>query len=213
MSGSVNKCILLGNLCADPEVRNTQDGRAIVNIRLATNETWKDKNTGERKSKPEFHSITIFNEHIGKIAQEYLKKGSSAYFEGKLQTRKWTDNSGNDRYSTEVVLENFNGQLTLLDSKGSNGGADNSYNGDDDHGSNARNDTYLERDRDQDRSRGSRDDDRGNARGNDRNDNRGRGDSNNGNRGASQDRSGNGGGSRNNDPDRFKKDIDDEIPF
>lgn len=114
MAGSVNKVILIGNCCADPEVRHTKDGKAIVNLRIATNESWRDKQSGERRSKAEFHSVVIFNEHIGKIAQQYLKKGSELYISGKLQTRKWQDNSGNDRYTTEVVLENFNGELTLL---------------------------------------------------------------------------------------------------
>lgn len=114
MAGSVNKVILVGRLGADPEIRHAKDGKAIVNLRLATSESWRDKNSGERREKNEWHSIVIFNEHIGKIAQQYLKKGSECYLSGKLVTRKWQDNAGNDRYTTEVVLENFNGELTLL---------------------------------------------------------------------------------------------------
>ena len=119
MAGSVNKVILIGSLGADPEVRKTQDGRSIVNIRLATNDSWTDKQTKERREKVEWHTVVIFNEQIGKIAQQYLKKGSKVYFEGQLQTRKWQDNAGVDRYTTEVVLQNYNGQLTLLDGRSS----------------------------------------------------------------------------------------------
>lgn len=121
MAGSVNKVILIGNLGADPEVRHTQDGRAICNLRIATTDSWRDKQSGERREKTEWHSVVIFNEQLGKIAQQYLKKGSKIYIEGQLQTRKWQDSSGNDRYTTEVVLQNYNGQLTMLD--GRNGGA------------------------------------------------------------------------------------------
>ena len=121
MAGSVNKVILIGNLGADPEVRHTQDGRSICNLRLATTDTWRDKQSGERREKTEWHSVVIFNEQLGKIAQQYLKKGAKVYIEGQLQTRKWQDNSGNDRYTTEVVLQNYNGQLTMLD--GRSGGA------------------------------------------------------------------------------------------
>ena len=117
MAGSVNKVILIGNLGADPEVRHTQDGRAICNLRLATTDTWRDRQSGERREKTEWHSVVIFNEQLGKIAQQYLKKGSKVYIEGQLQTRKWQDNSGNDRYTTEVVLQNYNGQLTMLDGR------------------------------------------------------------------------------------------------
>lgn len=116
MAGSVNKVILIGNLGADPEIRRTQDGRAIANIRIATSETWRDKN-GERKEKTEWHSVVIFNENLAKIAEQYLRKGSKVYVEGQLQTRKWQDLSGDDRYSTEVVLANFNGSMTILDAK------------------------------------------------------------------------------------------------
>jgi single-strand DNA-binding protein len=117
MAGSINKVILIGNLGADPEVRHTQDGRAICNLRLATTDSWRDKQTGERREKTEWHSVVIFNEQLGKIAQQYLKKGSKVYIEGQLQTRKWQDNAGQDRYTTEVVLQNYNGQLTLLDGR------------------------------------------------------------------------------------------------
>lgn len=113
---SVNKVILLGALGADPEVRHTQDGRPIVNLSVATSESWKDKNSGERKEKTEWHRVVIFSEGLAKIAERYLKKGSKVYIEGQLQTRKWQDQSGNDRYSTEVVLSGFNGTLTMLDS-------------------------------------------------------------------------------------------------
>ncbi len=123
MAGSVNKVILIGNLGADPEVRRTQDGRPIVNLRLATSENWKDKATGERKEKTEWHRVVIFNENLCKVAEQYLKKGSKVYIEGQLQTRKWQDQSGQERYSTEVVLQNFRGELTLLDRPGGAGGA------------------------------------------------------------------------------------------
>jgi single-strand DNA-binding protein len=116
MAGSVNKVILIGNCGADPEVRRTQDGRAIVNLRLATSDQWRDKNTGEKREKSEWHSIVVFNEGLAKIAEQYVKKGSKLYIEGALQTRKWQDQSGNDRYSTEVVLNGFNCAMTLLDS-------------------------------------------------------------------------------------------------
>ena len=114
---SVNKVIILGNLCADPESRSFQNGGSVVNLRIATNERWTDKNSGERKEKAEYHNVAIFNENIGRIATQYLRKGSKVYIEGQLQTRKWQDQSGNDRYATEIVLQNFNGTLTLLDGK------------------------------------------------------------------------------------------------
>ncbi len=118
MSGSVNKVILIGNLCADVEVRSFQNGGKVANLRVATNETWKDKNTGERKEKAEYHTVAIFQEGLVRIAEQYLKKGSKVYVEGKLSTRKWQDQSGADRYSTEVVLQGFDGTLTMLDSAG-----------------------------------------------------------------------------------------------
>jgi single-strand DNA-binding protein len=122
MAGSVNKVILVGNLGADPEIRRTQDGRPIANLRLATSESWKDKTTGERKEKTEWHRVVIFNENLCRIAEQYLKKGSKVFIEGALQTRKWQDQSGQERYSTEVVLQGFRGELTLLDRAGGSGG-------------------------------------------------------------------------------------------
>jgi single-strand DNA-binding protein len=127
MAGSVNKVILVGNLGADPEIRRTQDGRPIANLRLATSESWKDKTTGERREKTEWHRVVIFNENLCRIAEQYLKKGSKIYLEGALQTRKWQDQAGQDRYSTEVVLQGFRGELTLLDragGPGASGGGD-----------------------------------------------------------------------------------------
>jgi single-strand DNA-binding protein len=122
MAGSVNKVILIGNLGADPEIRRTQDGRPIANLRVATSESWRDKTTGERKEKTEWHRVVIFNEGLCKIVEQYLKKGSKVYLEGALQTRKWQDKEGHDRYSTEVVLQGFNSQLTMLDRAGGGGG-------------------------------------------------------------------------------------------
>jgi single-strand DNA-binding protein len=116
MSGAVNKVILVGNLGKDPEIRRTQDGRAIANLSIATSESWKDKSTGERKEKTEWHRVVCFSEPINKVIEQYLKKGSKVYLEGALQTRKWTDKDGNEKYSTEVVIQNFGGQLTMLDS-------------------------------------------------------------------------------------------------
>jgi single-strand DNA-binding protein len=121
MAGSVNKVILIGNLGADPEIRRTQDGRPVANLRLATSDSWKDKTTGERREKTEWHRVVIFNENLCRIAEQYLKKGSKVYIEGALQTRKWQDQSGQDRYSTEVVLQGFRGELTLLDRAGGAG--------------------------------------------------------------------------------------------
>ena len=122
MAGSVNKVILVGNLGKDPEIRRTQDGRPIANLSVATSETWRDKATGERKEKTEWHRVVIFNEGLCKIAEQYLKKGSKVYIEGALQTRKWTDQSGVEKYSTEVVLQNFNSVLTMLEGRGGGGG-------------------------------------------------------------------------------------------
>jgi single-strand DNA-binding protein len=121
MAGSVNKVILIGNLGADPEIRRTQDGRPVANLRVATTDSWRDKNTGERKERTEWHRVVIFNEGLCRVAEQYLKKGSKVYLEGQLQTRKWQDKDGQDRYSTEVVLQGFNSQLTMLDSRGSGG--------------------------------------------------------------------------------------------
>lgn len=117
MAGSVNKVILIGNLGADPEIRHTQDGNPICNLRLATSETWRDRNTGDRRERTEWHRVVIFSEGLCKIAEQYLRKGSKVYLEGQLQTRKWQDQSGQDRYSTEVVLQRFNSTMTLLDSR------------------------------------------------------------------------------------------------
>mgnify|MGYP000034589706 CR=1 FL=1 len=122
MAGSVNKVILVGNLGRDPEIRRTQDGRPIANLRIATSESWKDRNSGERREKTEWHSVVIFNENLCKVAEQYLRKGSKVYIEGQLQTRKWQDQQGQDRYSTEVVLQGFNGQLTMLDGRSGAGG-------------------------------------------------------------------------------------------
>ena len=118
MAGSVNKVILVGNLGRDPEVRRLGSGDPVVNLRIATSETWKDKASGERKEKTEWHSVVIFNENLGRVAEQYLKKGSKVYLEGQLQTRKWTDQSGQEKYTTEVVLQRFRGELTILDSRG-----------------------------------------------------------------------------------------------
>ena len=117
MSGSVNKVILIGNLGKDPEIRHTQDGKAIASFSLATTESWRDKSSGERKEKTEWHRIVVFNESIAKVVEQYLKKGSTVYIEGSLQTRKWTDKDGAEKYSTEVVLQAFNGTLTMLGGK------------------------------------------------------------------------------------------------
>ena len=133
MAGSVNKVILIGNLGADPEIRRTQDGRPIANLRVATSESWRDKATGERREKTEWHRVVIFNEGLCRVAEQYLKKGSKVYLEGSLQTRKWQDQSGQDRYSTEVVLQGFNSQLTMLDRAG--GGAELADTGGSDFGS------------------------------------------------------------------------------
>ena len=127
MAGSVNKVILIGNLGADPEIRRTQDGRPIANLRIATSESWRDKATGERKEKTEWHRVVIFNEGLCKVAEQYLKKGSKIYIEGQLQTRKWQDQSGQDKYSTEVVLQGFNSVLTMLDGRPGGGGSSGDY--------------------------------------------------------------------------------------
>ena len=122
MAGSVNKVILVGNLGADPEIRRTQDGRPIANLRVATTDSWRDKVTGERKERTEWHRVVIFSEGLCKVAEQYLKKGARIYVEGSLQTRKWQDQQGQDRYSTEIVLQNFNGTLVMLDRVGGSGG-------------------------------------------------------------------------------------------
>ncbi len=121
MAGSVNKVIILGNLTRDPETRTLSNESPVVTLSVATNESWKDKATGEKKERAEFHRVVIFNDNLCRVAEAYLRKGSKLYLEGQLQTRKWTDQSGNERYSTEVVLQKFNGTLVLLDSKGDDG--------------------------------------------------------------------------------------------
>ena len=118
MAGSVNKVILVGNLGRDPEIRSMQDGGRVANLSLATSETWRDKTSGERRERTEWHRIVIFNERLLEVAEKYLRKGSKIYLEGQLQTRKWTDQQGQERYSTEVVLQRFRGELTMLDSRG-----------------------------------------------------------------------------------------------
>jgi single-strand DNA-binding protein len=123
MAGSVNKVILVGNLGRDPEVRSFPSGGKVVNLRIATSESWRDKQSGERKERTEWHSVAIYNENLGRIAEQYLRKGSKVYIEGQLETRKWQDQSGADRYSTEVALRQFRGELTLLDARGEGGSA------------------------------------------------------------------------------------------
>lgn len=122
MAGSVNKVILVGNLGKDPEVRNTQDGSKIVNLTLATSETWNDRASGEKKEKTEWHRVVIFNDRTAEVAERFLKKGAKIYVEGSLQTRKWTDQQGQERYTTEIVIGRFNGQLTMLDTRGGESG-------------------------------------------------------------------------------------------
>jgi len=121
MAGSVNKVILIGNLGRDPEVRQTQDGNPVVNMSVATSETWRDKASGERRERTEWHRVVIFNERLAEVAEKYLRKGSKVYLEGQLQTRKWTDQSGQEKYTTEVVLARFRGELTMLDGRGGEG--------------------------------------------------------------------------------------------
>ncbi|WP_375288365.1 single-stranded DNA-binding protein [Sphingomonas sp.] len=141
MAGSVNKVILVGNLGRDPESRSFQNGGKVVNLRIATSETWKDRNSGERKERTEWHSVAIFNEGLANVAERYLRKGSKVYIEGALQTRKWQDQSGQDRYSTEVVLQGFNSVLTMLDGApgggGGAGGGRDDWGGGDDFGGGA----------------------------------------------------------------------------
>lgn len=130
MAGSVNKVILVGNLGKDPEVRRTQDGRPIVHLSVATSENWKDKNTGERRERTEWHRVVIFSEGLARVAEQYLKKGAKVYLEGQLQTRKWTDQSGQEKYTTEVVLQGFNSTLTMLDGRRDGGGGSDFGGGD-----------------------------------------------------------------------------------
>jgi single-strand DNA-binding protein len=139
MAGSINKVILVGNLGRDPEIRSTNDGTRIANLALATSETWRDRNSGERKERTEWHRVVIFNERLVEVVEKYVRKGSKLYIEGALQTRKWTDNAGVEKYSTEIVLQRFRGELTMLDgARGGGGGAmeggadyDDSYGGGD----------------------------------------------------------------------------------
>ncbi|CAG1003830.1 MAG: single-stranded DNA-binding protein [Rhizobiaceae bacterium] len=129
MAGSVNKVILVGNLGADPEIRRLNSGDPVVNLRIATSESWRDKNSGERKEKTEWHNVVIFNDSLAKVAEQYLKKGMKVYVEGQLQTRKWQDQSGQDRYTTEVVLQKFRGELQMLDARGQGEGGSAGYGG------------------------------------------------------------------------------------
>jgi len=129
MAGSVNKVILVGNLGADPEVRRLNSGEPVVNLRIATSESWRDRSSGERRDRTEWHSVVIFNENLAKVAEQYLKKGAKVYVEGQLQTRKWQDQNGNDRYTTEIVLQKFRGELQMLDSRGEGGSGQVGYGG------------------------------------------------------------------------------------
>ena len=135
MAGSVNKVILVGNLGRDPEIRSTQDGTRVANLSVATSESWRDKASGERKERTEWHRVAIFNEKLVEIAEKYLRKGSKIYVEGALQTRKWTDQSGQEKYTTEVVLQRFRGELTMLDGRAGGGGGDSPSDGDEMGGS------------------------------------------------------------------------------
>ncbi|HVM79587.1 MAG TPA: single-stranded DNA-binding protein [Stellaceae bacterium] len=135
MAGSVNKVILVGNIGRDPEIRTTQDGMRVANMSLATSESWRDKNTGERKERTEWHRVVVFNERLVDVIEKYVRKGSKLYIEGALQTRKWTDNSGQERYTTEVVLQRFRGELTMLDGRGGGGEGGTGGGGPDDMGS------------------------------------------------------------------------------
>ena len=129
MAGSVNKVILVGNLGADPEIRRLNSGDPVVNIRIATSETWRDRQSGERRERTEWHNVVIFNDNLAKVAEQYLKKGAKVYVEGQLQTRKWTDQNGQDRYTTEIVLQKFRGELQMLDARGQGGDAQVGYGG------------------------------------------------------------------------------------
>ena len=132
MAGSVNKVILIGNLGRDPEIRTTQDGTRVANLSIATSENWRDKNSGERKEKTEWHRVVIFNDRLVEVVERYLKKGATVYIEGQLQTRKWTDQSGVEKYSTEVGLQGFNSNLTMLDGRGGGRAGEGAMGGDDD---------------------------------------------------------------------------------
>ena len=145
MAGSVNKVILVGNLGKDPEVRSTQDGSKIVNLTLATSETWNDRTSGERKEKTEWHKVVIFNDRTADVAEKFLKKGAKVYIEGSLQTRKWTDQGGQERYTTEVVIGRFNGALTMLDTRAGGGEGGGGYGGGASEGGGGSNYTPRER--------------------------------------------------------------------
>lgn len=187
MAGSVNKVIIVGNLGRDPEVRSFQNGGKVVNLRIATSETWRDRNSGERKERTEWHSVAIFSEPLAKIAEQYLRKGSKVYIEGQLETRKWQDQSGQDRYTTEIVLRPYRGELTLLDGRGEGGGS--GGGGYDDQGS-------------------------GYGGGNDYEGGRGGGSFGGGSGGGySGGRSGGGGGQQGSFGGGGRNDMDDEIPF
>lgn len=135
MAGSVNKVILVGNLGADPEIRRLNSGDPVVNIRVATSESWRDKNSGDRKEKTEWHNVVIFNDNLAKVAEQYLKKGMKVYVEGQLQTRKWQDQQGQDKYTTEIVLQKFRGELQMLDARGQGGDNQVGYSGGSSRGS------------------------------------------------------------------------------
>jgi single-strand DNA-binding protein len=135
MAGTVNKVILIGNLGRDPEIRTTQDGTKITHLSVATTDTWRDRNSGERRERTEWHRVVIFNEKLGEVAEKYLRKGSKVYLEGSLQTRKWTDQSGQERYTTEVVLQRYRGEMTMLDTRsGGPGGGGGDFGGGGDYG-------------------------------------------------------------------------------
>ncbi|UMY16223.1 single-stranded DNA-binding protein [Methylobacterium organophilum] len=188
MAGSVNKVILVGNLGRDPETRRLASGDPVVNLRLATSESWKDKMSGERKEKTEWHSVVIYNENLARVAEQYLRKGSKVYIEGQLQTRKWTDNSGVEKYTTEVVLQRFRGEMTILDGRG--GGGD--FAGEEESGGQI--------------SRGGSRDEYGGGRGGDRGGDYGGGGGGGRSSGGGSRPSGGGGGKPN-------YDLDDDIPF
>ncbi|CAO4144603.1 Single-stranded DNA-binding protein [Methylorubrum thiocyanatum] len=183
MAGSVNKVILVGNLGRDPETRRLASGDPVVNLRIATSESWKDKMSGERKEKTEWHSVVIYNENLARVAEQYLRKGSKVYIEGQLQTRKWTDQSGAEKYTTEVVLQRFRGEMTILDGRGGGGGE---FAGDDEGGG------QISRGGDRGGDRGGGRDDYGSSRG-----------------GGDRRPSSGGGGSGG----KPNYDLDDDIPF
>lgn len=191
MAGSVNKVILVGNLGADPEIRRLNSGDPVVNIRIATSESWRDKASGERKEKTEWHNVVIFNDNLAKVAEQYLKKGMKVYVEGQLQTRKWQDQQGQDKYTTEVVLQKFRGELQMLDSRGQGGGGEGADYGGGGGG----------RGRGSDFGSSGPGDDYGSSRGGDYGGSRGGGGGGRSGGGSS----GGGGG--------MGRDLDDEIPF